>query len=228
MESVSALGLLKRKGIFVVSLNQLIRVLARSQMWIFLPLYLLEIRGVPYLTIGIVIFLMAIISLPLTLVSGVLIDRKGVRRVIFYSNILLSLLFVFLTVSVFINSSVYVIYVLLIASEPLMNIIGASDNVIISNATSFQDRDSAFSIVRIFQNLGFSIGPSIGGFVAGIGFGYIFLITTVSSFAELIVYLKFLPRDIVRNDTGDSTSKSDFISLLMGSCPRVTTMPLTE
>ena len=212
MESVSALGLLKRKGIFVVSLNQLIRVLARSQMWIFLPLYLLEIRGVPYLTIGIVIFLMAIISLPLTLVSGVLIDRKGVRRVIFYSNILLSLLFVFLTVSVFINSSVYVIYVLLIASEPLMNIIGASDNVIISNATSFQDRDSAFSIVRIFQNLGFSIGPSIGGFVAGIGFGYIFLITTVSSFAELIVYLKFLPRDIVRNDTGDSTSKSDFFS----------------
>lgn len=203
---------MRRKGIIVVSLNQFIRVLARSQMWIFLPLYLLEKRGIPYITIGIVIFLMAIISLPLTLVSGILIDKKGARKVISYSNFFLTILLFLLTVSVFLSVSVYTIYILLIASEPLMNIIGAADNVLISNSTSFRERDSAFSIVRIFQNLGFSIGPSIGGFIAGIGFGYIFLITAISSIFELLIYLRYLPKDSDKYTSNETATKSDLFN----------------
>ncbi|MGP6206863.1 MFS transporter [Cuniculiplasma sp. SKW3] len=212
MEGSSTLGLMKRKGIIVVSLNQFIRVLARSQMWIFLPLYLLEKRGIPYITIGIVIFLMAIISLPLTLVSGVLIDKKGARKVISYSNFFLTILLFLLTISVFLSFSVYIIYLLLIASEPLMNIIGASDNVLISNSTSFRERDSAFSIVRIFQNLGFSIGPSIGGFIAGVGFGYIFLITAISSIFELSIYVRYLPRDSNKYISNENATSSDLFN----------------
>ncbi len=196
----------------VVSLNQFIRVLARSQMWIFLPLYLLEERGIPYITIGVVIFLMAIISLPLTLVSGVLIDKRGPRKIITYSSVLLTSLLFVLTISVFMSASVYIIYILLIASEPLMNIIGAADNVLISNATSFRERDSAFSVVRIFQNLGFSIGPSIGGFIAGIGFGYIFLITAFSSILEFAVYLKYLPKDKINRPINETTTRNDLFN----------------
>ena len=70
---------------------------ARSQMWIFLPLYLLEIRHVPYIIIGLVVFLMAISSLPLTLVAGGLIDKRGARSVIIISNIFLGLLLLSLT-----------------------------------------------------------------------------------------------------------------------------------
>lgn len=163
-------------------------------MWIFLPLYLLEIRHVPYIIIGLVVFLMAISSLPLTLVAGGLIDKRGARSVIIVSNIFLGLLLLSLTLLIFENSNLYIIYLVLILSEPLMNIIGAADNVIVSDNSSVAERNSAFSIVRILQNLGFSLGPAIGGFIAGIGYGYIFLLTTVFSFSELFIYAKFLKK----------------------------------
>ena len=185
-------SLFRRNGIAVVASNQFIRVFARSQMWIFLPLYLLVSRHVPYLVIGVVIFLMAISSLPLTLVAGNFIDRKGARSVIIYANILLGLLLLSLTILIFENSSLFLIYMVLVLSEPLMNIIGAADNVIITDSSSVSERNSAFSFVRILQNLGFSLGPAVGGFIAGIGYGYIFLLTTVFSFSELFVYVKFL------------------------------------
>ncbi|MHB1439300.1 MAG: MFS transporter [Cuniculiplasma sp.] len=187
-------SLMKRNGITVVASNQFIRVLARSQMWIFLPLYLLVIRHVPYLIIGFVIFLMAISSLPLTLVAGGFIDKHGPRTVIIISNTLLAVLLILLTVFIFGNSNLYLIYLVLILSEPLMNIIGAADNVIISDNSTASERNSAFSIVRILQNLGFSLGPAIGGFIAGIGYGYIFLLTSVFSVTELFVYMKFLKK----------------------------------
>ncbi len=212
MKENSTLLILRRKGMFAVSLNQLIRVLARSQMWIFLPLYLFEIRHIPYITIGIIIFLMAIISLPLTLVSGILIDRKGVRKIIITSNISLIFLFLALTAGIFLNVSVYILYILLIASEPLMNIIGAADNVIVSNSTSYKERNNAFSIVRIFQNVGFSIGPAIGGFIASDGFGYIFLITTFSSIIELSIYIKYLPGEIKDESAEKMEKKEDILN----------------
>ncbi len=212
MKENSTLLILRRKGMFAVSLNQLIRVLARSQMWIFLPLYLFEIRHIPYITIGIIIFLMAIISLPLTLVSGILIDRKGVRKIIITSNISLIFLFLALTAGIFLNVSVYILYILLIASEPLMNIIGAADNVIVSNSTSYKERNNAFSIVRIFQNVGFSIGPAIGGFIASDGFGYIFLITTLSSIIELSIYIKYLPGEIKDESAEKMEKKEDILN----------------
>lgn len=179
------------------------RVFSRSQLWIFLPLYLLEIRKVPYIEIGLVIFAMAISSLPLTLFAGKIIDRRGAKSVIISSNLLLTTLFAVLSALIILNSDLILIYLVLILSEPLMSIIGASDNVIVSNNTSSFERNSAFSITRILQNLGFSLGPTIGGLLAGIGYGYIFLITAIFSFVELVIYATFLERDkiIVKEDS---------------------------
>ncbi len=179
------------------------RVFSRSQLWIFLPLYLLEIRKVPYIEIGLVIFAMAISSLPLTLFAGKIIDRRGAKSVIISSNLLLATLFAVLSALIILNSDLILIYLVLILSEPLMSIIGASDNVIVSNNTSSFERNSAFSITRILQNLGFSLGPTIGGLLAGIGYGYIFLITAIFSFVELVIYATFLERDkiIVKEDS---------------------------
>ncbi len=179
------------------------RVFSRSQLWIFLPLYLLEIRKVPYIEIGLVIFAMAISSLPLTLFAGKIIDRRGAKSVIISSNLLLTTLFAVLSALIILNSDLILIYLVLILSEPLMSIIGASDNVIVSNNTSSFERNSAFSITRILQNLGFSMGPTIGGLLAGIGYGYIFLITAIFSFVELVIYATFLERDkiIVKEDS---------------------------
>jgi Major Facilitator Superfamily. len=207
----STISILRRNGIAVVSLNQFMRVFARSQLWIFLPLYLLDIRHVPYIEIGLVIFVMAVSSLPLTLMAGKIIDRRGARSVIIASNILLTTLFFLLTLMIFMKTSLILIYLVLVLSEPLMSIIGASDNVIVSNNTNTFERNSAFSITRILQNVGFSMGPTVGGILAGFGYTYIFLITSLFSVGELVIYILFLKKD--RLNTGKGETKGDKLKL---------------
>ena len=81
-----------------------------------------------------------------------------------------------------------------------MNIIGSADNVIVSQYSSSSQRTAAFSVVRIFQNAGFSLGPAIGGFVALLSYSYVFLITAVSSIIELIIYILYLEESFLMCD----------------------------
>ena len=176
----------------MVSANQFLRVFSRSQLWIFLPLYLYLQRNVPYMTIGILFFLMSVLSLPFTLYGGRFIDRNGPKKAIIISNASLSAILVMLFFTVLYNSNLYYLYFILICTEPFMNILGSADNVIVSQHTSSSQRTAAFSMVRIFQNAGFSLGPAIGGFVALLSYSYVFLIPAVSSIIELIIYILYL------------------------------------
>lgn len=192
--------LLSRRGIAVVSINQFIRVFARSQLWIFLPLYLYFSRGVPYVDIGVVLFIMAVFSMPFTLYGGRFIDKRGAKVVILISNFALVLILLALTFLVAYSQPLDYIYIALILTEPFMNIIGSADNVIVSEYTSSSQRTAAFSLVRIFQNAGFSVGPALGGFIANISYSWVFVIATAFSIAELLIYIAFLKQRILTRE----------------------------
>ena len=140
-------GLLKNRIVMTISVNQFIRVFGRSQAWIFLPLYLNEVRNVPYFTIGIVLFIMAVVSVPFGIYGGNLIDRLGRRRMLLLATPIIAILFFFISLSIFMNLNVLLFYGLLIATEPFMNIQGSADNVIITDSTTSAERTNAFGLV---------------------------------------------------------------------------------
>lgn len=72
------------------------------------------------------------------------------------------------------------------------------------------NRTRSVSLVRLAVNLGFSIGPATGGFVAlYLGYKWLFLIDACTSFAAAIMLFFYLPRytDETKND--ESTTLSD-------------------
>ncbi len=206
----SVRSLLKNRIVATISFNQFIRVFGRSQAWIFLPLYLNEIRDVPYFTIGIVLFIMAVTSVPFGIYGGNLMDRLGRRKMLLVATPAIAILFLFISVSIFLDLNVLIFYILLILTEPFMNIQGSADNVIITDATTAAERTNAFGLVRILLNIGFAIGPAIGGFIAGISYGYIFLVPAILTLVEMVLYFLYVPETLKAENRQPKTSGFSF------------------
>ncbi|MEM0155342.1 MAG: MFS transporter [Thermoplasmataceae archaeon] len=217
-------GVFSNRYVRAISSAQLIRVLGRSQAWIFIPLYLSIVRHVSYPVIGFLFFITAIISLPFSIYGGNLIDRFGRRKWALITPPLIMLIFIVISVLIFIGSYVYIIYVAFVMVEPLMSIQGILDNVVITDTVKESDRTNAFGIVRIMANIGFSAGPAIGGFLSYLNYGYVFLFPAVSTAVEWVIYILYIqetPHITSLSSSGFSFPRKDtkfiVISLLIGS-----------
>ena len=62
-----------------------------------------------------------------------------------------------------------------VAIEPLVTIQGIVDNVLVTDIVEDAKRNDAFSLLRIAANLGFSIGPAMGGYLAYLNYGFVFI-----------------------------------------------------
>ncbi len=183
-------SLLRNRYVISVAGAQLIRIFGRSQAWIFLPIFLHDYRGVQFFIIGLLFTLTALISIPVSLYGGNLCDRLGRRKV---SLIFMPVgigIFAILFLAVYFSLSTIILYVVLILSEPIFSIQWIVDNAIISDTVPEAMRTDAFSITRIAGNLGFSIGPAVGGILSEFNISYVFLSTVVSGFIELFIYAR--------------------------------------
>ncbi len=192
---VSYQGLLRNKAVLSISLASLVRILGRSQVWIFIPVYLSEIRSINWIFIGSLFFITALLSLPFSIYGGNLIDRIGRRKVIIVLPAIMAVLFVLTGVSIVLNANVLIIYILFVLVEPIASLQNIVDNVVVSDATSDPQRNNAFGLVRIAGNIGFSLGPASGGFLVALGYQYIFYLPAALSIIEMMLFIAYI-RDI--------------------------------
>lgn len=76
-------------------------------------------------------------------------------------------------------------------------------------------RKSAFALVRLAINLGMSVGPALGGFLAAVSFKAIFWVDGATSIIAALILLLFRADRITRVDTNPAKQKSSAkISLL--------------
>ena len=186
------LELLSDRVISVLSVTQLVRLLGRSEAWIFIPVYLSVIRGVPYFYIGFLFFITAVITLPVSIFGGNLIDHLGRRRVGLIMPPLLVLVFLLLSAGAFLNWPLYAIISAFIVVQPLVTMQGTVDDVLVTDLVEESKRNDAFSLLRIAANLGFSIGPAVGGFLALINYGLIFLMPGIISAVEFVLFYLYI------------------------------------
>lgn len=186
------LDLLSNRAISVLSITHLVRILGRSEAWIFIPVYLSLYRSVPYFYIGFLFFLTAIITIPVSIFGGNLVDRLGRRKVGLMMPPLIALIFFILAAAVFFDWPLYIIMLSFVAVEPLVTVQGTVDNVLVTDLVEESHRNDAFSLLRIAANLGFSIGPAVGGFLAIFNFGIIFLVPALISLIEFALFYLYI------------------------------------
>ena len=135
-------------------------------------------------------------------IGGHLTDNYGYYHIQLYSLLLSSL---FLILIVFLHDFYCIVFAVFCFSA-VADALRPANSVAIAAYSTAENRTRSFSLMRFAINMGFSIGPAMGGIVAGaFGFRWIFVIDAVTCLvAALLLYL-YLPYN--HNAEKSSTSQ---------------------
>jgi len=129
--------------------------------------------------------------------GGWLTDRRSFYDIMLYSLISSGLiLLVIITVTSPILLSV-IIFLYAFSSDSFRPANAAA----ITAYSSSANRTRSVSLIRLAINLGFSVGPAAGGFIAFyVGYKWLFIIDAFTSFAAAGMLFFFLPRNVNKED----------------------------
>ncbi|HSP06976.1 MAG TPA: MFS transporter, partial [Acidobacteriota bacterium] len=118
----------------------------------------------------------ALISAPL---SGWLCDRYGGYRIMRESLLLTGLVLILIPLFKTFAAVTVAVFLLALANEMFR----PANLAYMSLLVMPEQRKPAFSLIRLSINLGMSVGPALGGFLAGVSFLWLFVIDALTSLA---------------------------------------------
>lgn len=170
----------------------------------FLNIYLYSVRGLPMKFIGILVGIASLLGAFSRIFAGFFGDRMGSKNVMILG--LFSRFFAFLFFSLFIIFKVHPLFFLM---GFVLNSLGFSFFLIGSDSyvgiyLPEKDRLKAYGIIRIGTNLGFALGPALGGFLASLSYFILFFLSALISFIviPLIHFGVICPKIPVLNNRG--------------------------
>ncbi len=171
--------------LWVLVVGGFISSLGSALVFPFLTLYLRQRLGIPLAQIGLVFTVHAAASLVAGMVGGFIADRFGRRTVMLVS--LLSSSVVLLLMGL---ASTYGQLVALAVGVGLSGPLAQpARDAMIADLTLPTQRAEAYSVLRVAFNLGYAIGPAIGGFLASVSYLLSFGLAAAASFVVFLLTL---------------------------------------
>lgn len=140
--------------------------------------------------------------------GGWLTDRRNYYEVMLLSMISCGLVLLLMLVV----SSLWVIAAVIFFYALCSDMFRPANSTAITNYTNTEDRTQSVSLMRLAINLGFSVGPAIGGFVAyHFGYKWLFAIDASTSFLTALMLILYLPKkktDLLQKDNESVKTKT--------------------
>jgi MFS family permease len=174
----------------------------------YLPLYLYQERGISMTLVGSILLVSGIISGLSQILGGALADRFGYRKMYIIFQVVETVLFAFLAVLIGMNAAIWSIFF----TSTLVTIMGSMSapavSAIVADVSQKERLAQSYGLMAIGGNLGWAIGPFMGGYLHGlVSYAWIFGIGAVLAAISLLG-APYLPRDSVRQSNGLSTRKN--------------------
>src|SRR5690606_4523665 len=153
----------------------------------FLGLYMTQALGFSIREVGVVLACFGLGAITGSWLGGWLTDRFGNFWVQALS--LLAAIPIFLVLPVFtsVGPLAVAIYILSVVTESFR----PANSVSVARYARPENITRAFSLNRMAINLGFSVGPALGGFLASISYPWIFYGNAIGSFAAAVIFVLF-------------------------------------
>ncbi|AIM37776.1 MFS transporter [Sphingobacterium sp. ML3W] len=156
----------------------------------FLGIYMTKALDFNIKQVGIVLMCFGFGSVCGSYAGGWLTDRFGSFKVQLLSLSLAAPLFMIAPYFKTVESLGIMIFVL----SAVFDAFRPANSVSVASYAKPENITRAFSLNRLAVNLGFSIGPAVGGFLAGISFNWIFYGNAIAATAAAIVFFLFFHR----------------------------------
>ncbi len=192
------------RSVLGVCFADMVRSLGRSSALVLLPIYFLVDRHVSFILIGTVIGASYLLTVPFGMMGGTLSDRVGRRPLFTVLPVLSASVFVTLSIEIFTGSPLKLIFLTFVFTAPIGVLQGTVDSAVLSDITLPGERMRAFSVLRLASNIGFSLGPALGGLVSLLGYGMLLIIPAAGNLVEEVVYIMLVKESLPQNETGET------------------------
>ncbi len=182
-----------RREIWVLCAAMLINR-AGTMVMPFLVLYLNRELGLPAERAGLALTAFGIGSLATAPLAGRLADRIGALGLMRLSLVLSGFLILALPLARTFPAVLVMTFAWAVAGEAFR----PGNLALLSALASPEQRKAAFALNRLAINLGMSVGPAAGGFLAALSFGWLFWVDGLTTLAAAAVLVLFLRAGAVR------------------------------
>ena len=194
----------------------------------FLTIFLYTEMGVPMTVVGTIFLGTALSGAVGQIIGGELADRLGRRPVMWVSMAMRAAVFLLLSIAIANLVDLRVISLLLMVSSLAGSLFEPATNAMVADLVPPGRRLEAYSILRVGQNVGWTLGPLLGGILAMFSYASLFVFTSLTSaIVALIIYAwvldprrtvaqtdRFRPRDLLK--IGENRA---FLLLCMATIP---------
>ncbi|RKD26906.1 Predicted arabinose efflux permease, MFS family [Caminicella sporogenes DSM 14501] len=154
----------------------------------FLVFFLTEKIGLSESRVGFYRMIAAMVSVPGTILGGFLSDYVERKKIFIVSQALAA---IFIIPCAFLGDSIFVAYLLIIATF-FGGAAPPANSAMITDLTNQKNRKQAYALLYLGINIGFAIGPLIAGFLYNNYLKLLFLGDAITTFISLILVAIFV------------------------------------
>jgi len=201
------------RRIWVLFTSDLIVNIGFSVVMPFLALYLHGQLGISMSMVGLVYLTGALMAALGSLIGGELADRLGRRKVMLFSVGMRALTFFLVAISVAMGHGFLVISSLVVVSWFFGSLFEPAANAMIADLVPSGKRLEAYGLLRVGINIGWAVGPMIGGFLAAYSYASLFLLTSICGGISFVLVLLLISESFYRREVTSGFSIRDIASV---------------
>ncbi len=148
-----------------------------------LTLILTKKIGLSTATTGFYMTISGFVFLPASLIGGKIADTLGRKRVIIICEGIAAVLYI---ACGFMNPSLSMVYTI-IAAEMFMVMAGPAHDSMVADLTTPENREGAYALCYMGWNIGFAVGPTIGGLLFEKHLPWVFIGDAITALLALVL-----------------------------------------
>jgi len=178
----------------------------------FISIYFNDKLGLSITQIGLFFGVMAIIRSFFQAVGGEISDRLDRRTMLIQTQYIRSVALIMIAVAIAMNWGFWPVAIFLTINSVAGAVFQPIANSMVSDILPQSKRLDGFAITRSASNLGWAVGPSMGGFLASQSYAVLFIIAAVVTFISTLVFQLFL-KSVPYEKAGNKFKPSDILAI---------------
>ena len=177
----------------------------------FLSIYLYQEMGVPMSIVGAIFLFAAVTRAVFQYIGGHLTDRYGRRAILLVGSSGRAVMFFMLAAVVYFGANFWWIALGVVGSYGFGAMFFPAADAMVADVAPSEDRVEVYAIQRIGVNLGWAIGPALGGILSQLPFYLLFVMTGFFFVFTFFFVLTFV-RESHRGGTGQALNFRQLLS----------------
>ena len=200
------------RNLWILSLGWLISALGFAAAIPFIGIYFHVEFGMSIIEIGLFFGVMAIVRSVFQAVGGEVSDRIERRWLLISAQYARAAVFVLLAAAINWHWGFWWCAICLLVNSIFGAVFQPVANAMVSDILPKERRLDGYAIIRTAGNLGWAVGPAVGGFLAASSYALLFLIAAVVTVVSASIFLVFLRVERIDRQT-DRFKLSDIVAI---------------